>query len=202
MAFWVLILLPMVVLAESRPANAINQTDLHRAMADMRSRSYHGFVILLNILNTIPNPLQRSAKTTFLMPHGWQLSAATLTRSSLQDFILRHSIPSGFTLDELKRLPNRTLVPSGIPKRMISITRSRRSGLFLNKARITTPNVCLGPNIRCHGISSQIGYNDAIDYNPASQPLSLQNMKLRVSQTRSRVKSSGATSQNRTAQIH
>ncbi|PKI35543.1 uncharacterized protein LOC116197913 [Punica granatum] len=186
----------MVVLAESRHANAINQTELHKAMADMRARSYHGFVILLNILNTIPVSLQRSEKTTFLMLDDRALSGVSLTRNSLQDFILRHSIPSGLSLNELMRLPNGTLVPSGMPKRMISITNRRRTGLFVNNARIVTPNVCLSSVVRCHGISSEIRFKDAINSSSA-QPLGIPNTKLRGSKTRKLTKSSAAANQHR-----
>ncbi|KAK4766535.1 hypothetical protein SAY87_008177 [Trapa incisa] len=158
-----------VKLLESRHADAISQSDLQRAIADMRDKSYHGFVILLNIINAVPKPLQRLKRVTFFMPGDRQLSAvSSLTRDSLQDFILRHSILSGFTLDELRHLPNGTLIPSGSPRRMISITNSMGSEVLLNGARITTPDVCRGPNIRCHGISSQIEYSDAVDYPRAS----------------------------------
>ncbi|KAK9285759.1 hypothetical protein L1049_024959 [Liquidambar formosana] len=70
---------------ESQPTNKINQTDLQVAMADMRTRSYYRFIILLKILNSSPNWLQ-SGDITFLMPNDPQLSEAAVTPDHLQDF--------------------------------------------------------------------------------------------------------------------
>ena len=159
MALWFLLLLPLWAVGESQPTNAINATDLEAAMVDMRTRSYNGFVILLKVLNSIPNSLP-STDVTFLMPDDEVLSRLSITSESLHDFILSHSIPTALVLSYLMHFPNGTLVPSSIPTKMISITNRGKSGLFVNNARITKPNVCQNSLIRCHGISAALSYSN------------------------------------------
>ncbi|XP_028803126.1 fasciclin-like arabinogalactan protein 19 [Neltuma alba] len=160
-ALWFVFLLPLITFGQSQSTSGINQTDLQAAMADMRARSYHGFVILLKILNSMPNSLQTS-DLTFLMPNDEELSQFSITPDHLQDFILSHSIPTPLVINQLLRFPNGSLVPSSVPNRMISITNSRRSGMFLNNARIITPNVCISSSIRCHGISAALEFGHII----------------------------------------
>ncbi|KAJ4838601.1 hypothetical protein Tsubulata_040619 [Turnera subulata] len=128
-------------------------------MADMRAWSYHGFVILLKLLNGSPNSL-REKDITFLLPVDEELSKISLTQNSLQDFIMSHSIPSELVFSNLLHFPNGTMVPSSVPNRMLNITNGGRSSLFLNNARIVSPNVCLNSQIRCHGISTIIAFED------------------------------------------
>ncbi|KAM1657421.1 hypothetical protein TB2_045683 [Malus domestica] len=126
-------------------------------MADMRTRSYHGFFILLKFVNnSIPDSLQNSG-ITFLMPNDHEISEAAVTPDQIHEFILSHSIP---TVLDLLRFPNGTLAPSNIPSKIITVTKSKRSSLFLNNAKIVTPNVCVSSTIRCHGISTTMTFND------------------------------------------
>lgn len=161
--WFVLLLLTLlsVVECESQPTNSFNQTDLQAAMSDMRSRSYYGFIILLKILNSQPNSLQNN-DLTFLMPSDEQLSQFSITPDELHDFLLSHSIPTPLLLNHLLHFPNGSMVPSSIPSRVISITNSGRSGLFVNNARIVTPNVCQTSSIRCHGISAALTFGSNV----------------------------------------
>ncbi|KAJ7964719.1 FAS1 domain-containing protein [Quillaja saponaria] len=166
MALWFIFLLPLFAVGESQHVNPVNQTDLLAAMADMRNQSYHGFVILLKILDSIPNSL-RDTDVTFLMPNDEDLSAIAVNPN--RDFILSHSIPTPLLLNHLLHFPNGTLVPSSIPSRMISITNNGETGLFVNNARIVTPNVCTSSFIRCHGISAAIDFSNMAPLLPSPE---------------------------------
>ncbi|XP_059663920.1 uncharacterized protein LOC132309649 [Cornus florida] len=145
---------------ESQSINQINQTDLQMAMSSMRGSSYHGFVILLKMLLTdTPNSLP-TRYITFLMPNDEQLSEVSLTADHLQDFILSHSIPTALLLNNLLHFPTGTLVPSGLPNKMLSVINNGRFGIFLNNARIVIPNVCRSSIIRCHGISTTLEFDN------------------------------------------
>ncbi|CAN6858790.1 unnamed protein product [Brassica oleracea] len=65
-----------------------------------------------------------------------------MSQESLETFILRHRIPAWLMINHMLRFPNRTLVPCSIPDKMFTITKSGGSGLFLNNARIVSPNIC------------------------------------------------------------
>lgn len=156
MAPWFFVLLFLVSNAQ---ATTINQTDLQVAMDDMRLKSYHGFVILLKILNSSHKTLQNS-DITFFMPTDQELSQAYIAPDQLEEFVLSHSIPTGLLLNNLLHFPNGSLVPSSIPNRMISITNCRKMGVCVNNARIVTPNVCFNSAIRCHGISTTLTYEN------------------------------------------
>ena len=65
MALWFVILLTLFAIGESQSTMSFNQADLQAAMADMRSLSYYGFVILLKILNSQPNSLPKQNAITF-----------------------------------------------------------------------------------------------------------------------------------------
>ncbi|XP_050205629.1 uncharacterized protein LOC126655468 [Mercurialis annua] len=165
MPLWFLIFLPLVTVVNSQPStmtpptNLINQTDLQVAIDDMRTSSYHGFVILLKILTTSPNPIP-DGEITFLMPTDEELSKVSLKLDTLHDFVLGHSIPTALLITHLLHFPNGTLVPSGVPNRMLRVTNSGRLGLFVNNARIVAPNVCLNSLIRCHGISAAMTFQN------------------------------------------
>ncbi|XP_062009289.1 uncharacterized protein LOC133725902 [Rosa rugosa] len=159
MAFWFFALLLFAV-GDSKPANPINQSHLQSAMADMRKGSYHGFVLLLKIVNnSIPDSL-RNSDITFFMPNDEELSEATITSDHLPEFIFSHSMPTALHLTHLLHLPNGTLVPSNIPSKIINVTNSKRSGLFVNNAKIVTPDVCGSSTIRCHGISTTMRFEN------------------------------------------
>ncbi|KAL6140259.1 hypothetical protein ACLB2K_058559 [Fragaria x ananassa] len=68
MAFWFFALLLFAV-GDSKHVTPINQSHLQAAMADMRTGSYHRFVLLLKIVNSsIPDSLWNS-DITFFMPN-------------------------------------------------------------------------------------------------------------------------------------
>ncbi|KAG7011871.1 hypothetical protein SDJN02_26778, partial [Cucurbita argyrosperma subsp. argyrosperma] len=127
-------------------------------MDDMISKSYHGFVILLKILNSSHKDWQNS-ELTFFMPPDQELSRAAISPERIHDFVLSHSIPTALLLNNLLHFPNGSLVPSSIPNRMIRITNCRKMSVCVNNARIVTPNVCLNSSIRCHGISTTMTYD-------------------------------------------
>ncbi|KAJ8748629.1 hypothetical protein K2173_007619 [Erythroxylum novogranatense] len=161
MALLFFLLFPLLAVGDPQPAKPINQTDLQVAMADMRTWSYHGFVILLKILNGTGDAL-RDREITFFMPSDDELSKVALALDSLQYFILSHSIPTALLITHLVHFPNGTLVPSGVPNQMLRITNNGRSGLFVNNARLATPNVCLNSQIRCHGISAALKLDNVV----------------------------------------
>jgi len=164
MALWSVALLTLLfAIAECQSTISFNQTDLEAAMTDMRNRSYYGFVILLKILNSQQNSF-RSNDLTFLMPNDDELSQFSISLEKLHDFILSHSIPTPLLLSHLLRFPNGSVVPSSIPSRMINITNSGRTGLFVNNARIVTPNVCQSSSIRCHGISAALTFANMVSF--------------------------------------
>ncbi|ONI18188.1 LOW QUALITY PROTEIN: hypothetical protein PRUPE_3G201600, partial [Prunus persica] len=136
---------------ESKLAKQINETDLQAAMADMRMSSYHGFVILFS--SSIPKSL-RNTNITFFMPNDQELSsAASSPRIHPQPFDT-----TALNFGHLLHFANGSLVPSGTPSKIISVTHSRRSGLFLNNAKIVTPYVSNSSTIRCHGISTTMAF--------------------------------------------
>ncbi|CAN1121119.1 hypothetical protein LINPERPRIM_LOCUS1991 [Linum perenne] len=202
MALWVQIILsflPLLTAVEAQSTNSINQTDLQIAMADMRAMSYHGFVILLKILDSNPNTLQ-DGELTFLMPSNEELSGLNQTMDHLQDLILSHSIPSALLLTHLMHLPSGTRIPSGSPNKLLRITNSGRSGLFVNNARITTPNVCLNSMIKCHGVSAAITFDDS-DSSPDSSFVTL-DLSLDVRSPRWPVSAKSTTDAGSSSSLH
>lgn len=160
--FFLLTILASTV-TEPRPTPILirhdNQSsDLVSAISDMRRESYYGFVTLLHILND--TDFFRSQEITFLMPNDEDISQADMAQESLETFILRHAIPAWLMINHMVRFPNKTLVPCSIPDRMFTITKSGGSGLFVNNARIVSPNICQNSRISCHGISNVITFNE------------------------------------------
>ncbi|CAN6970176.1 hypothetical protein IGI04_033358 [Brassica rapa subsp. trilocularis] len=155
-------LLTILASTEPRPTPILrhdNQSsDLFSAISDMRRESYYGFVTLLHILND--TDFVRSQEITFLMPNDEDISQADMSQESLETFILRHTIPAWLMINHMLRFPNKTLVPCSIPDRMFTITKSGGSGLFVNNARIVSPNICQNSRISCHGISNVITFNE------------------------------------------
>ncbi|KFK26421.1 hypothetical protein AALP_AA8G246300 [Arabis alpina] len=131
-------------------------TDLGSAISDMRRQSYDGFAILLHVLND--TNLFRNTEITFLMPSDSDLSRADMSQEDLQTFILRHTIPAWLMINHMLRFPNRTLVPCSLPDKMFTITKSGGSGIYVNNARIVSPNICENSRISCHGISDVIRF--------------------------------------------
>ncbi|KAE8645713.1 hypothetical protein Csa_020262 [Cucumis sativus] len=134
---WFFVLLFLVAKAQ---ATMTNQTDLQAAMDEMRLKSYHGFVILLKILNNSNKTLQNS-DITFFMPTDQELSQADISLDQLEEFVLRHSIPTTLLLNNLSHFPNGSLVPSSIPNRMIKITKSRMMDTLPAKQSLAEPIV-------------------------------------------------------------
>ncbi|KAG2316603.1 hypothetical protein Bca52824_019725 [Brassica carinata] len=83
-----------------------------------------------------------------------------MSQESLETFILRHTIPAWLMINHMLRFPNKTLVPCSIPDKMFTITKSGGSGLFVNNARIVSPNICQNSRISCHGISNVITFHE------------------------------------------
>ncbi|XP_013647305.1 uncharacterized protein LOC106352180 [Brassica napus] len=136
-------------------------SDLVSAIADMIRESYNGFgtLLLLHVLND--TNFYNNQEITFLMPSDDHLSQADMSQESLETFILRHTIPAWLMINHLLRFPNKTLVPCSIPDKMFVITKSGRSGgLYVNNARIVSPNICRNSRVACHGVSNVITFTE------------------------------------------
>ncbi|KAL5724146.1 hypothetical protein ACHQM5_007444 [Ranunculus cassubicifolius] len=154
------IFLALFVLFVTKPITPANQNDLQAAVASLRSNSYHGFAILLQMLNSNPNSL-RQVEMTFFVPIDGELSDLVITQNYLHEFLLSHSLPSAIVIDDLKRLPSGTSLPSSFPHRLITLkTDQERSNVYLNNARVVKPNLCSTSTIKCHGISNIIRFQN------------------------------------------
>lgn len=195
--------LPAFAVAQIPLQNHINQTDVHQAMVDMRSRSFHGFVILLKLLNTLPNSIPTTG-ITFLMPSNQHLAEASINPENLRDFLGIHSFPMALTMRDILHFPDGSLIPSGAPSRMLSITNGARSGsgIFVNNARIMTPNVCISAFIRCHGISAPISVNGTSNLPPTGLRLQTTMLLRRHAKMHHRVSSPAHGQSKRRPIIH
>ncbi|KAK2631081.1 hypothetical protein EUGRSUZ_L03441, partial [Eucalyptus grandis] len=117
----------------------------------MRSRSFFGFAILLQMLNGTSEP---NRDLTFLIPTDPELSGLSISVNRLEEFILRHSIRMPLSFGELSHFPTGTLVPSEYRDRLVRIHNHGRLSFFVNNARVITPNVCSNSVIKCHGIDA------------------------------------------------
>ncbi|XP_030471202.1 uncharacterized protein LOC115689330 [Syzygium oleosum] len=151
----VLVSLFMVPRSESA-AYAFNRTDLHVAVNDMRSRSFFGFAILLQMLNGTSEP---NRDLTFLIPTDPELSASSISVNRLEEFLLSHSIRVPLSFGDLSHFPTGTLIPSGYRDRLVRIHNHGRLSFFVNNARVTRPNVCSNSMIKCHGIDAVIEFD-------------------------------------------
>ncbi|KAF3451852.1 hypothetical protein FNV43_RR07948 [Rhamnella rubrinervis] len=133
-----------------------DHTDLESAIMEMRSNSYHGFAILLQMLDHTWQPTGTSL--TFFVPSDSELSQHPILAYRLQTFLLSHAMPMSLQFNDLVHFPNGTLVPSAQPNRMIRIRNRGRGEFFVNNARIVAPNVCLNSSVKCHGIDKVINY--------------------------------------------
>lgn len=131
-------------------------TDLESAIAEMRSKSYHGFAILLHMLNSTSQPSGTSL--TLFVPGDSELSQHPIPADRLQSFLLSHAMPMSLQFNDLVHFPTGTLVPTAHPDRMIRIRNRGRGEFFVNNARIVEPNVCLNSSVKCHGIDHVINY--------------------------------------------
>ncbi|KAF9610285.1 hypothetical protein IFM89_021846 [Coptis chinensis] len=162
MALSVVILLVLLKLVSSSAptAHIRRASDLPLAMSNMRSQSYYGFVILLDMLNATTKA-SLSQQATFLMPSDEQLGQYTIPPSRLEEFIVSHTIPKPLVFSDLAHVPSGTLIPSVFNNRLLRIARVGRR-VFVNNAQIVTPNVCSSATIKCHGISSVISSRNEI----------------------------------------
>ncbi|CAH8330395.1 unnamed protein product [Eruca vesicaria subsp. sativa] len=147
---------PSPILRQENQSN-----NLVSAIADMIRESYNGFgtLLLLHVLND--TDFYKNQEITFLMPSDDHLSQADMSQESLETFILRHTIPAWLMINHMLRFPNKTLVPSSIPDKMFIITKSGRSGgLYVNNARIVSPNICRNSRVACHGVSNVITFTE------------------------------------------
>ncbi|KAF5204741.1 Fasciclin-like arabinogalactan family protein [Thalictrum thalictroides] len=134
--------------------------DLPLAISDMGSKSYYGFIILLDVLNaTTKSGL--SQQVTFFMPSDQLLAESRISPDRLEEFVLGHTIPEPLVYGELQNVPSGTLVPSLMKNQLLRISSIRRR-VFVNNAQIVAPNVCKSATIKCHGINAVIGRNNEI----------------------------------------
>ncbi|CAN8255834.1 unnamed protein product [Cochlearia groenlandica] len=186
-------MLPVIGLASKRGLSGLplptpilrhsNQsTDLSSAITDMRRESYNGFVILLHILND--TNIFKNQEITFLMPSDVDISQAEISHDNLETFILRHTIPAWLMINHMLRFPNKTLVPCSLPDRMYTITKTGGSGIFVNNARIVSPNICDNSRISCHGISDIITFTQNNDPDVMLSPKMLSKVRGRINSSR------------------
>ncbi|KAL5700043.1 hypothetical protein ACHQM5_025542 [Ranunculus cassubicifolius] len=134
-------------------ASSLTPPDLPAALTDMRTGSYYGFVIILNMMNdTITSSLGR--EVTFFMPSDNYLADFPVDPNELEEFILSQAIPGAIGFNELAHVPSGTVFPSLIRNRFLRI--SGRGRRFVNNAQIVAPNVCSTSTVRCHGIDAVI----------------------------------------------
>ncbi|KAF6145055.1 hypothetical protein GIB67_013406 [Kingdonia uniflora] len=149
----------------------------------MRSNSYFGFVILLQMLYNNPNSLQ-GQEITFLMPNDTELSRIIITPNHLEEFLLSHSIPTALPINNLLHLPTGTVLPSSVKNRTIAITNRGRANFLVNNARLVSPNVCSSVLIRCHGITNVMSFGNpaafsASEANPPTTSIGISEIKTR-----------------------
>ncbi|KAJ4721019.1 hypothetical protein OWV82_008748 [Melia azedarach] len=136
----------------------VKNQDLVAAMEEMQKANYFTFVMLLNMF---PLDQKLTANITFLMPKDKVLSRANLLQQSVNDFLIRHSIPSALLFEHLQRIPSGSLITSSLPDYMLRISNGGRKMFSLNNVRIISPNLCTaGSSIRCHGIDGVLNLQD------------------------------------------
>ncbi|KAF9623591.1 hypothetical protein IFM89_003381 [Coptis chinensis] len=171
MSHWYFTAFVLFLLIVAQPTASVNQIDLQTALEDMRAMSYHGFVILLQMLNSDRNSLKDHGQLTFLMPDDAQLSSSAISREQLREFLLSHSLPTALPLNNLIHLPTGTIMPSSFAaNKTITITNHGRLNFVVNNARIVEPNICSSASIKCHGVANIIGYGNAVPLNPHELP--------------------------------
>ncbi|KAL5700042.1 hypothetical protein ACHQM5_025541 [Ranunculus cassubicifolius] len=146
-------LLLRMVSAAPPPSHA-KPSDLPLALSDMSSKSYFGFVILLDMLNDTTKATL-AQDVTFFVPSDQHLAEIPISPARLEEFILSHGIPDPMQFNELARLPTGTVFPSCMNSRMLRISTKGRL-VFVNNAQIIAPNVCSSSTIKCHGIDAVI----------------------------------------------
>lgn len=158
MAPWFLFILVSALFPLSPQAHGLNYTDVQAAVTDMRSKSYYGFAILLQMLNSTSQPYR---SLTFLMPGDSQLSESPISVDHLEDFLISHAVTTPLLFNDLLHFPTGSLIPSGAENKMIRINNRGRANFFVNNAHIVTPNICQNSYIKCHGIDTVIQYENS-----------------------------------------
>lgn len=154
-----LIILLMALISSAMPVVIIRSQDLVVAMEEMQNANYFTFAMLVNMS---PNITANIGNVTFLMPKDKVLSTTDMLQESINDFLLRHSIPSALLFENLERIPSGSLIPSSLPDYMLRISNGGRKGFFLNNVKITSLNLCTaGSSIRCHGIDGVLNNNSS-----------------------------------------
>ncbi|KAE9591524.1 hypothetical protein Lal_00038736 [Lupinus albus] len=143
--------------SQSSTFHPFNHTDLQAAIGDMRSKSYYGFAMLLQMLNG--TTVEPTRELTFFMPDDRELSSSAISANQIEEFLLKHAIPMPLYYNDLSHFPTGTLVPSGLSSKMMRIHNRGRGDFFVNNAQIVSSNVCLNSEIKCHGIDAIIEYD-------------------------------------------
>jgi len=123
----------------------------------MRAKSYHGFAMLLQMLDG--TTAQPNRDLTFFMPDDKKLSSSSISVDQVREFLLKHAMPMPLDFNDLSHFPTGTLVPSGNSSKMIRIHNRGRGDFFVNNAKIVSANVCFNSLIKCHGVDAIIDYD-------------------------------------------
>uniref|UniRef100_A0A7N0UAB1 FAS1 domain-containing protein n=1 Tax=Kalanchoe fedtschenkoi TaxID=63787 RepID=A0A7N0UAB1_KALFE len=130
--------------------------DMANAIREMQKAGRYTFAMLINMSPADLLQSSSSSNVTFLIPSDKTLSGKTVTNAT--DFLLRHAIPSPMLFHHLSSLPTGSLLPSLHPGYALRVSNRGRLSIFLNNARLTSPNLCVaGMSVRCHGIDDTLG---------------------------------------------
>ncbi|KAL5225133.1 hypothetical protein ABZP36_011772 [Zizania latifolia] len=149
------LLIALAVLASNTaaaPAPVKVNGDIVSIAQEMQRARYFTFVMLIRMVQEkIPH------NATFLMPNDRLLSTASIPENQVLGFLSRHSIPAPLMFNDLIRLPNGTIVPTGHSSQTITITNWDHQKLYFNNVELTSPDICHeGDLFRCHGINGVI----------------------------------------------
>ncbi|KAF9608111.1 hypothetical protein IFM89_006038 [Coptis chinensis] len=151
MAIYLTVLI--LVMAFAATANTSNKTSRNENLAvaihEMQTATYFSFVMLIKMYKAG----KMQGNITFLMPSDRTLSEITLPKEAINDFMLRHTIPSTLLFDHLQGFPTGSMIPTSQSDYMLRISNNGRKNFYLNNVQIIKPNICTaGSSIRCHGI--------------------------------------------------
>lgn len=165
-----MILTFLVKLLLSSVSAATNSTsDIRQAIEEMRTANYFTFIMLINMA---PDDLVKG-NITFLMPRDKTLSQTLIQENNVVDFLQRHSLPSPLLFDHLQHFPTGSMIPTSKPDLFLRVNNSGYMHLFLNDARVVSPNICTkSASIRCHGIDQVLeGATLPSEHNNTSLPV-------------------------------
>ncbi|KMZ64386.1 hypothetical protein ZOSMA_372G00070 [Zostera marina] len=122
--------------------------DVDIAIKEMKGANYFTFVTLMNMVEG-----KLGGNATLLMPNDQLLSNIPISEDRVMEFLSKHLIPSRLLLDDLARLPNGTMLPTGDRQGyLLTITSNVHTSFMLNNVKIVGPNICVQSSIICHGI--------------------------------------------------